>query len=813
MKRILVNATQQEELRVAVVDGQKLCDLDIETPALKRKKGSIYKGAITSIAHSLNAVFVNYGAARHGFLPFKEISSACLGKNNGGGSVRDLVREGQELIVQIAREERGDKGALLTTFASLVSRYLVLMPNNPRARGVSQRIEGEERDLVRDALRQIERHDDEGVIVRTAGMGRDARLLQGDLEHLRDLWRTICAAAARPAPFLLYQESNIVMQMLRDHVHEDVGEIMIDDAETYNEAREFIKMTAPRAAGKLTHYRDTVPLFSRMQVESQIEKVFERNISLPSGGAIVIDLTEALTTIDVNSARATRRGNIEETALHTNLEAIDEIARQLRLRDLGGLIVIDFIDMTPSANQQRVENRLGEALKEDRARIRLGGISRFGLLEMSRQRLRPSLDDSSQRTCPRCNGHGHIRTVESSALAVLRLMEEEALKEKVRCVVAQVPVEIDSFLLNEKRAAINEIESRHDVKLIIVADIQMETPHYRVTCYREGDPTNKDKSSYELVAAREPRPLHNMPRRRRQEAAAEEAAVSPKIMDEKPPAISFLSTLSRLFKKKSAPAEKSAPAADAQRDESAAKDGARGASSRRGGRRRRSGETPRGQRGGQRSRRDDDRGPRDEQRGRRRGEQRSQRDDADNRRTDERASRSQRADADNRRRGEQRGQRDDDAGNRRTDERASRNRQRPPRGGERRASAERGRRRDDKPRQRDGNVAARNDGQEQTAAPPLAEPRASAPAEQSPPPPHESQASPAAPAAPATPAAPAAPAAPVAAPPKQSATPPGWSDVPESALAKAPSRDARLPVAPSGMTQVETSEKGHTPAE
>ena len=620
MKRILVNATQQEELRVAVVDGQKLCNLDIETPALRRKKGSIYKGVITSIAHSLNAVFVNYGAARHGFLPFKEISLTCFGDHKGGASVRDLVREGQELIVQIAREERGDKGALLTTFASLVSRYLVLMPNNPRARGVSQRIEGEERDLVRDALRQLERRDDEGVIVRTAGMGRDANLLQGDLDYLRDLWQTVrTAAGGRAAPFLLYQESNIVMQTLRDYVREDIGEIMIDDLETYNEAKEFIKMTAARDAGKLTHYQDAVPLFSRMQVESQIEKVFERKISLPSGGAIVIDHTEALTTIDINSARATRRGNIEETALHTNLEAIDEIARQLRLRDLGGLIVIDFIDMTPSANQRRVESRLGEALKEDRARIRLGGISRFGLLEMSRQRLRPSLGDSSQQTCPRCNGHGFIRTVESSALAVLRLMEEEALKQKVRCVVAQVPVEIDSFLLNEKRAAINEVESRHGVKLIIVADPQMETPHYRVTCYREGDPTNKNKSSYELVAAREPKSLHQLPRPRRREAA-EEAAVSAKAMDERPSAIGFLSTLSRLFKKKSPSKTDAQPTT--QDAAEAAQDGVRDTSSRRGGRRRRSdarrfGEAARGQRGGQRSRRDDERGSRDEQRARR----------------------------------------------------------------------------------------------------------------------------------------------------------------------------------------------------
>ncbi len=774
MKRILVNATQQEELRVAVVDGQKLCNLDIETPALRRKKGSIYKGVVTSIAHSLNAVFVNYGAARHGFLPFKEISFACLGKHNGGGSVRDLVREGQELIVQIAREERGDKGALLTTFVSLVSRYLVLMPNNPRARGVSQRIEGEERDLVRDALQQLDRRDDEGVIVRTAGMGRDARLLQGDLEYLRDLWRTIRDAADRPAPFLLYQEGNIVMQMLRDYAHADVGEILIDDLEMYNEAKEFFKMTAPRDAGKLTHYQDAVPLFSRMQVESQIEKVFEREISLSSGGAIVIDRTEALTTIDINSARATRRRNIEETALHTNLEAIDEIARQLRLRDLGGLIVIDFIDMTPPANQRRVENRLGEALKEDRARIRLGGISRFGLLEMSRQRLRPSLDDSSRQTCPRCNGHGHIRTVESSALAVLRLMEEEALKQKVRCVVAQVPVEIDSFLLNEKRAAINEIENRHGVKLIIVADIQMETPHYRVNCYREGDPTNKDKSSYELVAAREPKSLHKMPRPHRRELP-EEAAVSAKVADEKPFAIGFLSSLSRLFKKKSE------PKADARRDDEAAKGGARDASSRR-GRRRRSGEAARGRRGGHRGRRDDERA--------RRGEQRGGRDEQRGQRGEQRGAHD-----------EQRGQRDEAADNRRSDERGQRTRQRPQRGG-RRVPAERGRRREDKSHQRDGSSAAvRVENREQSAPAPVAEePRAAA--EQAPPAPPPGAAQ----------DAPAAAPSPERSRQRSSATS-DWSDVPESALAKAPARDERLPVAPSGMTQVETSEKDRAPVE
>ena len=794
MKRILVNATQQEELRVAVVDGQKLCNLDIETPALRRKKGSIYKGVITSIAHSLNAVFVNYGAARHGFLPFKEISLTCFGDQKGGASVRDLVREGQELIVQIAREERGDKGALLTTFASLVSRYLVLMPNNPRARGVSQRIEGEERDLVRDALRQLDRRDDEGVIVRTAGMGRDANLLQGDLDYLRDLWRTVRAAAdGRAAPFLLYQESNIVMQTLRDYVREDIGEIMIDDLETYNEAKEFIKMTAARDVGKLKHYRDAVPLFSRMQVESQIEKVFERKISLPSGGAIVIDHTEALTTIDINSARATRRGNIEETALHTNLEAIDEIARQLRLRDLGGLIVIDFIDMTPPANQRRVESRLSEALKEDRARIRLGGISRFGLLEMSRQRLRPSLGDSSQQTCPRCNGHGFIRTVESSALAVLRLMEEEALKQKVRCVVAQVPVEIDSFLLNEKRAAINEVESRHGVKLIIVADPQMETPHYRVTCYREGDPTNKNKSSYELVAAREPKSLHQLPRPRRREAE-EEAAVSARAMDERSSAVGFLSTLSRLFRKKSASKTDAQPAAVA------AKDGARGASSRRGGRRRRSdarrfGEAPRGQRGGQRSRRDDERGSRDEQRARR-GERHAQ-------------GQSQ---------GQGQARRDIVADNGRDDERGRRTRQRSQRG-ERRMPSERGRRREDKPRQRDrGAAVARAESREQSA-PPSAETRTSEAVEARIPPvaqartPEAAEARTPPPAEPPTPPsaeARASEAAPSSAP---SSSAPDLSHVPQNALAKAPSRDARLPVAPSGMTQVETNEKEHAPTE
>jgi ribonuclease E len=509
MKRILINATQQEELRVAMVDGQKLYDLDIELPAREQRKSNIYKGIITRIEPSLEAAFVSYGAERHGFLPLKEIVRSlfedALTADKERRSIKDLVREGQELIVQVEREERGNKGAALTTFISLAGRYLVLMPNNPRAGGVSRRIEGEDRDEVREALSRINIPSGMGVIVRTAGVGRSTEELEWDLDYLKTLWAAIQKAAEeRPAPFLIHQESNIILRALRDHLRNDIGEIIVDDPKMFTQASDFMQHVMPHNLKKLKLYEDRVPLFNRYQVESQIESAFERVVYLPSGGAIAIDHTEALVSIDINSARATRGSDIEETALLTNLEAADEIARQLRLRDVGGLIVIDFIDMASNKNQREVENRLREALRMDRARVQVGRISRFGLLEMSRQRLRPSLGESSQVVCPRCLGQGHIRGVESLALSVLRLMEEEALKEKTGYVVAQLPIEITSFLLNEKRSVIAEIEGRHQVQLIVVPNPNLETPHFQVLRYRADDYEIKDKSSYELVTPEAP---------------------------------------------------------------------------------------------------------------------------------------------------------------------------------------------------------------------------------------------------------------------------------------------------------------------
>lgn len=505
MKRILINATQREELRVAMVDGQKLYDLDIELPAREQKKSNIYKGLITRIEPSLEAAFVNYGAERHGFLPFKEIARSCLdptlvGERNRP-AFKDALNEGQELIVQVGREERGTKGAALTTFISLAGRYLVVMPNNPRAGGVSRRIEGDERSEVRDALSQLEIPSGMGVIVRTAGVGRTVEELQWDLGYLKTLWDAINSAGEdRSAPFLIYQESNVIIRALRDHLRSDIGEIMIDDPEVYEQAKEFMQKVMPHNLKKLKLYDDHVPLFNRFQIESQIESAFDREVSLPSGGSIVIDHTEALLSIDINSARATKGSDIEETALNTNSEAAEEIARQLRLRDLGGLIVIDFIDMEPSRHQREVENRLNEALRMDRARVQIGRISRFGLLEMSRQRLRPSLGESSQIICPRCLGHGRIRSIDSLALSVLRIMEEQALKEKTGRVIAQLPIQVASFLLNEKRNSIKEIESRNSVELLIIPNPNMDTPHFEVQRYRDDDKEFAGKASYELVS-------------------------------------------------------------------------------------------------------------------------------------------------------------------------------------------------------------------------------------------------------------------------------------------------------------------------
>ncbi|MFV8833805.1 ribonuclease E [Aquisalimonas sp.] len=504
MKRMLINATQPEELRVAMVDGQKLYDLDIETPAREQKKSNIYKGKITRVEPSLEAAFVQYGSERHGFLPFKEIARSYYqgdgGNGNGRTSIKDVIKEGQEVVVQVDKEERGTKGAALTTYVSLAGRYLVLMPNNPRAGGVSRRIEGDDRDEIRDALRQLETPEGMGLIVRTAGVGRNIEELQWDLNYLLQLWEMIKGAAdERPSPFLIYQESNVIIRALRDYLRADTGEILIDDADVYATAQDFVKQVMPQFSSRLKHYDDSVPLFTRYQIESQIESAFDRQVQLPSGGAIVIDHTEALISIDINSARATKGSDIEETALNTNLEAADEIARQLRIRDLGGLIVIDFIDMGPNRNQRDVEQRLREAVKMDRARVQVGRISRFGLLEMSRQRLRTSLGETSQEVCQRCNGQGTVRGVESLSLSVLRLVEEEAMKEKTAKVLAQLPVDVATYLLNEKRDTLGMIESRHGVQVILVPNRSLETPHYSVERIR-GDDRSADDISYRLAS-------------------------------------------------------------------------------------------------------------------------------------------------------------------------------------------------------------------------------------------------------------------------------------------------------------------------
>ncbi len=501
MKRMLFNATQPEELRVALVDGQRLYDLDIESSTREQKKSNIYKGRITRIEPSLEAAFVDYGAERHGFLPLKEISRSYFKPGvevSGRVSIQEVMKEGQEVVVQIDKEERGNKGAALTTFISLAGRYLVLMPNNPRAGGVSRRIEGEDRSEIRDAMSQLDIPTDMGVIVRTAGVGKSAEELQWDLDYLIQVWSAIeDAAAQRKAPFLVYQESNVVIRAIRDYLRSDINEILIDDAEVYAHARDFMEKVMPQNLNKLKLYQDRVPLFTRYQLESQIESAFQREVSLPSGGSIVIDHTEALISIDINSARATKGSDIEETALNTNLEAADEIARQLRLRDLGGLVVIDFIDMGPSRNQREVENRLRDALKMDRARVQVGRISRFGLLEMSRQRLRPSLGESSQIVCPRCNGQGTIRGVESLSLSILRIIEEEAMKEKTGQIKAQLPVEVATFLLNEKRSVISDIESRQKISVILIPNAHLQTPHYEVQRIRIDEVPAQEKPSYE----------------------------------------------------------------------------------------------------------------------------------------------------------------------------------------------------------------------------------------------------------------------------------------------------------------------------
>jgi ribonuclease E len=492
MKRMLFNATQPEELRVAMVDGQRLYDLDIETAGREQKKSNIYKARITRLEPSLEAAFVDYGSERHGFLPLKEISRSYFDPNvslaGGRANIKQVLKEGQEIIVQIEKEERGNKGAALTTFISLAGRYLVLMPNNPRAGGVSRRIVGDERNEIRDSLAALTVPEDMGLIVRTAGVGKNPEELQWDLNYLLQLWEAIDKASQQgAAPFLVYQESDVIIRAIRDNLRKDISEILIDDKAIFDQATEFMQMVMPHNLGKIKFYDDSVPLFTRYQIESQIETAFKREVRLPSGGAIVIDHTEALISIDINSARSTKGSDIEETALNTNREAAEEIARQLRLRDLGGLVVIDFIDMSAARNQREVENTLREALKMDRARVQIGRISRFGLLEMSRQRLRPSLGESVQIVCPRCEGHGTIRGTESLALSILRVIEEDAMKEQTARIVVQVPVNVATFLLNEKRQAITEIESRQGVKVVLIPNPSFDTPHYEIARERASD--------------------------------------------------------------------------------------------------------------------------------------------------------------------------------------------------------------------------------------------------------------------------------------------------------------------------------------
>ncbi|HET7925482.1 MAG TPA: ribonuclease E [Rhodanobacteraceae bacterium] len=515
MKRMLINATQREELRVAIVEGQTLYDLDIEIPSKEQKKANIYKGRITRVEPSLEACFVDYGAERHGFLPLKEISRLYFasGVDHNKAGIRELLKEGQDVVVQVDKEERGTKGAALTTFISLAGRYLVLMPNNPRAGGVSRRIEGEDRQNLKDALDHLNLPEDMGLIVRTAGMGRDAEELQWDLDYLLQLWKAISEAAeSRAAPFLIYQESKLIIRALRDYLRGDIGEILIDHEELYNDAREFMQQVMPNNLRKLKLYKDTTPLFSRFQIETQIENAFERQVRLPSGGSIVMDQTEALTAIDINSSKATKGGDIEETAFNTNCEAAVEIARQLRIRDAGGLIVIDFIDMDSPRHQREVEEKLRDALKLDRARVQIGRISRFGLLEMSRQRLRPSLGEATQIVCPRCEGHGRIRGVESLSLSALRLVEEHAMKENTGQVLVQAPPTVANFLLNEKRKQLNEIEVRHDVAVIVVADDKLETPHLEITRLRAADLGEDVKPSYQRTTPVQPTALPQMAR-------------------------------------------------------------------------------------------------------------------------------------------------------------------------------------------------------------------------------------------------------------------------------------------------------------
>lgn len=502
MKRMLFNATQAEELRVAIVDGQNLLDLDIETLGKEQRKGNIYKGIITRIEPSLEACFVDYGTDRHGFLPFKEVSRSYFQDYEGGRArIQDVLKEGMEVIVQVEKDERGNKGAALTTFISLAGRYLVLMPNNPRGGGVSRRIEGEERQELKAAMAQLDIPNGMSIIARTAGIGRSAEELEWDLNYLKQLWQAIEEAGkAHHDPYLLFMESSLLIRAIRDYFRPDIGEILVDNQEVYDQVAEFMSYVMPGNIGRLKLYEDHTPLFSRFQIEHQIESAFSRSVSLPSGGAIVIDHTEALVSIDVNSARATRGADIEDTAFKTNMEAAEEVARQMRLRDLGGLVVIDFIDMENPKHQRDVENVLRDALKKDRARVQMGKLSRFGLLELSRQRLKPALGESSHVACPRCAGTGVIRGIESTALHVLRIIQEEAMKDNTGEVHAQVPVDVATFLLNEKRAELFAMEERLDVNVVLIPNIHLENPHYEINRIRTDDVEEDGEPSYKRVA-------------------------------------------------------------------------------------------------------------------------------------------------------------------------------------------------------------------------------------------------------------------------------------------------------------------------
>lgn len=505
MKRMLINATHTEEIRVALVDGQRLFDLDIEPYAREQKKANIYKGKITRVEPSLEAAFVDFGAERHGFLPLKEISKeyfAKSGSDSGRFNIREQIKAGQEVVVQVDKEERGNKGAALTTFISLAGRYLVLMPNNSRAGGISRKIEGADRESLKDAINTLQIPDGMGIIVRTAGIGRSAEELQQDMEYLYHLWDCIKGAAgAHAAPMLLHQDGNVIIRAIRDYLKQDIDEVLVDSEAAFQEAQKFISQVMPSYLPKLKRYQDTIPLFNRYQIESQIESAFQREVKLPSGGSIVIDPTEALVSIDINSSRATKGSDIEETALQTNLEAVDEISRQLRLRDIGGLIVIDFIDMGPNKNQREVENRLRNALSSDRARIKMGRISQFGLMELSRQRIRPSLGETSGQVCPRCDGKGSIRDVSSLGLSIMRIIEEEALKDNTGHIVAQLPVDVATYLLNEKREMVFELERRHEIRIILIPNPRLETPRYEITRVRqeENDREIQSTSSYEMI--------------------------------------------------------------------------------------------------------------------------------------------------------------------------------------------------------------------------------------------------------------------------------------------------------------------------